>query len=57
MAENYTPVPDSDPPKGIDYDLCHSANIAWRTGKPLNFDAKTETFADADADADADANK
>ena len=29
--------------------LCHSANIAWRTGKGLNFDAETETFDDAEA--------
>ncbi len=29
--------------------LCHAANIAWRTGKTLNFDAESETFDDAEA--------
>lgn len=29
--------------------LCHSANIAWRTGKTLNFDRETERFDDAEA--------
>ncbi len=29
--------------------MCHTGNIAWRTGKKLKFDAKTETFDDAEA--------
>ena len=29
--------------------MCHAGNIAWRTGKKLRFDAKTETFDDAEA--------
>ena len=29
--------------------MCHMGNIAWRTGKKLRFDAKTETFDDAKA--------
>ena len=31
--------------------MCHAGNIAWRTGKKLRFDAKTETFDDAAANA------
>ena len=29
--------------------MCHMGNIAWRTGKKLRFDSKTETFDDAEA--------
>jgi predicted dehydrogenase len=29
--------------------MCHMGNIAWRTGKKLRFDARTETFDDAEA--------
>lgn len=29
--------------------MCHAGNIAWRTGKRLRFDAKTQTFDDAEA--------
>ncbi|MBG86930.1 MAG: dehydrogenase [Verrucomicrobiales bacterium] len=29
--------------------MCHMGNIAWRTGKRLKFDAKTQTFDDAEA--------
>jgi predicted dehydrogenase len=29
--------------------MCHAGNIAWRTGKKLRFDARTETFDDAEA--------
>jgi predicted dehydrogenase len=29
--------------------LCHLGNIAWRTGRTLRFDARTETVDDADA--------
>ena len=29
--------------------MCHAGNIAWRVGKKLKFDAKTETFDDAQA--------
>ncbi len=29
--------------------MCHMGNIAWRTGKKLRFDAKTETFDDDEA--------
>lgn len=31
--------------------MCHAGNIAWRTGKKLRFDAKTEKFDDAEANA------
>ena len=31
--------------------MCHAGNIAWRTGKKLRFDAKTEQFDDAEANA------
>jgi predicted dehydrogenase len=31
--------------------MCHAGNIAWRTGKKLKFDTKTETFDDKDANA------
>lgn len=31
--------------------MCHAGNIAWRTGKKLRFDAKTETFDDPEANA------
>jgi len=30
--------------------MCHAGNIAWRVGKRLTLDAKTETFHDVDAD-------
>jgi len=29
--------------------MCHAGNIAWRTGKKLRFDKKTETFDDKEA--------
>ena len=29
--------------------MCHAGNIAWRTGKKLRLDAKTETFDEAEA--------
>jgi hypothetical protein len=29
--------------------MCHTGNIAWRTGKKLKFDAKSETFDDSEA--------
>ncbi|MHC4402450.1 MAG: Gfo/Idh/MocA family protein [Planctomycetota bacterium] len=29
--------------------MCHAGNISWRTGKKLQFDAKTETFDDEEA--------
>ena len=29
--------------------MCHAGHIAWRTGKKLRFDAKTETFDDRQA--------
>jgi len=31
--------------------MCHAGNIAWRTGKKLRFDAKTETFDSQEANA------
>lgn len=31
--------------------MCHTGNIAWRTGKTLKFDAKTETLDDKEANA------
>ena len=31
--------------------MCHAGNIAWRTGKKLRFDPKSETFDDAAANA------
>ena len=31
--------------------MCHAGNIAWRTGKKLRLDAKTETFDDREANA------
>ena len=34
---------------GAAADLCHFANIAYRTGKRLNFSSKTQTFDDAAA--------
>jgi predicted dehydrogenase len=29
--------------------MCHAGNIAWRTGKKLKLDARSETFDDAEA--------
>jgi predicted dehydrogenase len=29
--------------------MCHTGNLAWRTGLALHFDGKTETFAEAEA--------
>lgn len=31
--------------------LCHAGNVAWRTGKKLKLDAKTEMFDDREANA------
>lgn len=31
--------------------MCHAGNIAWRTGKKLNFDPGAERFDDSDANA------
>ena len=29
--------------------MCHAGHIAWRTGRKLRFDARTETFHDQEA--------